>query len=109
MFCLTPQERNILLVIGVVILAGSMLRAGSGFRQQPATSHFSPESTNITVDINSASAEQLETVPGIGPVLAARIVERRLRQGPFQDGEALKKVKGIGDKKLQQLKKYIVF
>ncbi|MDR0432824.1 MAG: ComEA family DNA-binding protein [Bifidobacteriaceae bacterium] len=48
------------------------------------------------VDINSADAQLLETLPGIGPVLAGRIVDHRDKHGPFPDVDALLDVSGIG-------------
>lgn len=48
------------------------------------------------VNINTATAQELETLPGIGPVLAQRIVEYRRVQGPFQRTDQLMAVEGIG-------------
>lgn len=50
------------------------------------------------LDLQRASAEDLEVVPGIGPKLAARIVEDRARRGGFRSVEDLQRVKGIGPK-----------
>jgi competence protein ComEA len=49
------------------------------------------------ININAATVEQLDTLPGIGPALAQRIVEYRTVNGPFTTLEDLKKVRGIGD------------
>ncbi|MFN3865216.1 MAG: helix-hairpin-helix domain-containing protein [Demequina sp.] len=49
------------------------------------------------VDVNSASAEQLETLPGIGPVLAGRIVADREANGRYASLEDLARVSGVGD------------
>ncbi|NLJ33035.1 MAG: ComEA family DNA-binding protein [Firmicutes bacterium] len=59
------------------------------------------------VNINRASQAELETLPGIGPVLAQRIISHREGQGPFQRPEDLKKVSGIGDKTFEALKDLI--
>jgi competence protein ComEA len=48
------------------------------------------------IDINRASAEELETLPGIGPVLARRIVEDREANGPYVSVDDLERVNGIG-------------
>lgn len=53
-----------------------------------------PEAARI--DLNTASAEALMTLPGIGPTLAERIVEERSRRGPFRSVDALTRVKGVG-------------
>lgn len=48
------------------------------------------------VNVNTATAEELQTLPGIGPALARRIVGQRAAQGPFRSLEELEKVPGIG-------------
>lgn len=60
------------------------------------------------VDLNSATADQLQALPGIGPALAKRIVEFREKNGPFQKAEDLMNVPGIGEKKFLQLKDRIL-
>lgn len=57
-----------------------------------------------TVDINTADAGSLETLPGIGPSLAAAIVEHRRRHGPFATVDNLIDVSGIGPVKLEQIR-----
>ncbi|HWQ61095.1 MAG TPA: ComEA family DNA-binding protein [Negativicutes bacterium] len=56
------------------------------------------------VSINAAGRGELESLPGIGPVLAERIVEYRRANGPFRDVTELKKVNGIGDGKFNRIK-----
>lgn len=56
------------------------------------------------VDVNRADAETLTTLPGIGPVLAARIVAYRDSAGPFRDLESLQEVSGVGPATVQRLK-----
>jgi competence protein ComEA len=60
-----------------------------------------------TVDINSASKESLETLPGIGPVLADRIIAYRQANGPFFTLDDLLAVKGIGEATLEKLRPWI--
>ncbi|MFN8497005.1 MAG: ComEA family DNA-binding protein [Anaerolineae bacterium] len=52
------------------------------------------------VNLNTATKEELDALPGIGPVLADRIIEYRQKNGPFQRPEDLKKVPGFGGAKL---------
>lgn len=59
------------------------------------------------ISINSATIEELQTLPGIGPALAGRIVEYR-KEHPFQSLEELKDVKGIGDKMFEKVKDRLV-
>jgi competence protein ComEA len=55
------------------------------------------------LDLNTATAEDLEALPGVGPVLARRIIDYRQSRGPFQTIDDLLAVHGIGKKKLAQL------
>jgi competence protein ComEA len=59
------------------------------------------------IDINKASAEQLTRIPGIGKVMAERIILFREEHGPFRRVEDLLKIKGIGEKSLQKLRPYV--
>ena len=56
------------------------------------------------VDLNVASAEELDTLPGVGPATAAAILEHRSTHGPFTSVEDLLDVPGIGEAKLEQLR-----
>lgn len=55
------------------------------------------------LDLNSASAEQLDALPGVGPVLAQRIVQWRVEHGHFGSPQQLGEVTGVGDKRLADL------
>jgi comEA protein len=80
---------------------------------EPAVSVEQPESAPTPavqqppaaakINVNTASAKELEALPGIGPVTAAAIVEYRIQNGPFVALEQLLDVKGIGPKKLEQI------
>ncbi|NUT06360.1 MAG: ComEA family DNA-binding protein [Hamadaea sp.] len=56
------------------------------------------------VNLNTATAAQLDALPGVGPVLAERIVAYRDRKGGFRNVGELRQVEGIGDAKFEQLK-----
>ncbi len=60
------------------------------------------------VNINTASAEELELLPGIGETRAAAILESRKSQGSFKSIEALLDVKGIGPAMLEQMRPHVV-
>ena len=64
-----------------------------------------PEARNA---VDRATAEELLHLPGIGPVLAQRIVDQRTSQGPFQTVDDLSDVKGIGKKRLDQLRPLVM-
>ncbi len=67
----------------------------------------SASGTTAVVDLNTADEAALEELPGIGPVLAARIVEWRQQNGQFTSVDELAEVSGIGDKMLQQLRSHV--
>src|SRR5262245_23412311 len=56
------------------------------------------------VNLNTASAEQLDTLPGVGPATAAAIIAHRDQHGPFTSVDQLVDVRGIGEAKLEQLR-----
>ncbi len=60
------------------------------------------------IDVNRAPAGELESLPGIGPALAARIVESRGRDGPFRKAEDLLRVRGIGPAILARIRRLIL-
>lgn len=61
-----------------------------------------------TVDINNADLSILVELPGIGRVTALNIIEYRTNNGPFSNFDELLQVKGIGAKKLEMLKQYVI-
>lgn len=67
----------------------------------------SGEAEEGKIDLNRASAAELDKLPGIGPSKAKAIVEYREKQGAFRTIEELKRVKGIGDKTFESLKPFI--
>jgi len=82
--------------------------AGAPALQAAAESKTSSKAaTAQPVDINSATLEQLTTVPGIGPSLAQRIIEFREKQGPFQRIEDLLKIRGIGERSLEKIRPHV--
>ena len=63
-----------------------------------------PAATGGRVNLNTATVAQLDALPGVGPVLAQRIVDHRDKQGPFRSVADLRKVNGIGDSRFEDLK-----
>ena len=80
-----------------------------------STEHFSEhhrkakKKVSFPLNINTASADDLCAIKGVGPKLAEKIVERRTAAGPFKGPSDLKKVHGIGKKKLETMLQSIIF
>lgn len=72
-----------------------------------ARTRSSSGSLNGILNLNRASAKELEKLPGIGPVLASRIIEYRKINGNFQSIDDLRKVQGIGASTLEKFKSKI--
>ena len=70
------------------------------------SSDSSEKKVTFPVNINTASKRELDALPGIGEVLAQRIIDYRSANGPFSTVDELTKVKGIGVKTLEKLKPY---
>ncbi len=56
------------------------------------------------MDLNTATAEELDRLPGVGPTTAAAIIDHRERNGPFASVDQLADVKGIGEAKLEAVR-----
>jgi len=65
-------------------------------------------SLGLPVDVNTATAEDLEALPGIGPVMARRWVQYRQAHGPFKTLDELREISGLGEQKLARLKPHIM-
>ena len=74
--------------------------------QRQSTESLVPDKPAL-LNINTASAEELQTLPNIGERMAQRIVDYRTRHGEFDNVDALQNVKGIGAKTLEKLKPFI--
>ena len=72
--------------------------------EQPGTAATAPPPGARQVNINTASAAELESLPGIGPVLAQRVLEYRQKHGSFTNIEEILKVNGIGPATFERIK-----
>ena len=78
----------------------------SGIETEDKTNLSNSSSKNI-ININKANQTELESLSGIGPSLATRIIEYREQNGNFKSIEDIKNVSGIGDNKFENIKSYI--
>ncbi|MGE2728922.1 ComEA family DNA-binding protein [Mycolicibacterium vaccae] len=83
---------------------GSSVVSESPAAAPPGAETEKPGAATGLVDLNSATAEQLDVLPGIGPVTAAAIVAWRDANGPFQSVDQLGEVDGIGPARLDKLR-----
>jgi competence protein ComEA len=70
----------------------------------PAAGSAAQSGPAVPVDLNSATLDELDELPGIGPTTAQAILDHREQNGPFSTVEELLDVRGIGDAKLEQLR-----
>jgi competence protein ComEA len=93
--------------VGLMALAGWYVAAG-GLRGG-LVSHDAPPPPTVrfTVNVNSAPAAELAVLPGLGPALAARIVDHRREHGPFETVEDLLDVPGIGPATLEAMRPHL--
>lgn len=112
---ITKTEVGLLLMAVVCFLSMTVLhltqqRTVSGGYEVTTTLRRSVEETAVEkVNINTADASELETVPGIGEVLAQRILAYREAHGAFREPEELLNVQGIGEKTLETMKECIIW
>ena len=88
-------------------VSGTHLESQEG-RLPGSKSDIQPKTPGRVIDPNLSSQADLETLPGIGPVLAQRIINYRRAHGPYKKIDDLRKVSGIGRKKLEKLRPYVV-
>ena len=131
---LEPKKNQIREQIGVLLLAGVLVMSGMLLLKQkdaPATftegaaisassspsnvseksatgsSQQASNSKTTLVNINKASLEELDTLPGVGPATAQKILDYRAQKGVFKTIEEIKEVSGIGEAKYSQIKDHI--
>ncbi len=93
----------------------SARRCSAAIREKKAFDTESPELSsqfvqqNPCINVNTSTANELTELPGIGEVIAGRIVDFRTENGPFGKPEQLEAVKGIGPARLKRIQSLICF
>ena len=91
------MTRRLLPLVVAVVLTTAM-----------AVADDSQKASEGVVNVNAATAVQLQLLPGIGPAMAKRIIEFRESNGPFRKVDELVAIRGIGPKTLEKLRPYVV-
>ncbi len=88
--------------MAAALAAGAILAAGaavaSAKKKRPPTK---------PIDLNHATVEQLEELPGVGPVTARHIIEFREKSGPFKRVDDLLSIHGISQRRLEKMRPYV--
>ena len=105
-FWLQRKDQATVAILAVLLLMGLAAKWFlAGLTDQPA---IVEHSADYRVNLNTASLIEISQLKGIGPALAKRIVESRAESGPFRSVEDLQRVSGIGAKKLEANKAWII-
>ena len=88
-----------LLTSTLALALAFLIASGTAFAAKPAPTG--------KVNINTASVEQLSTLPGVGPALAQRIVEYRTKSGSFKNVQELMNVRGVGEKSFAKMEQHL--
>ena len=94
-------------IAGVVVLI-ALLSGVLGYREVPAEKIFESDKSSVVLNINTADEDELKQLDGISDVLAKRIVLHREANGKFSSVDDLIEVEGIGEKKLQSIRNYVI-
>jgi len=96
--------RVLLIVLSIVALAALPGAAQDKTASAKSSAAKAAPTPSAPININTATQAQFESLPGLGPKVAERILEYRQKNGPFKKVEDLMNVKGIGEKSFLKLK-----
>jgi competence ComEA-like helix-hairpin-helix protein len=99
--------RNLTLLLATFIAFNSLTGCARVTLSHRPDDPAASQSALPKLNLNTASAAELETLPGVGRVLAERIVTHRIEHGPFRKPEHLLMVRGISDEKFRALQSLV--
>ncbi|MBU4342844.1 MAG: helix-hairpin-helix domain-containing protein [Candidatus Omnitrophica bacterium] len=108
MLIFSKSERSFILTLVVLCLVCAGVSYSGKTFSSPNAETVDFEEPRYIVNINTVGIDELERLPGIGPVMAREIISHRDSSGGFKAKEDLKDVKGIGDKKFEKMKDLII-
>jgi len=94
-------------IVLITLILTALAVSGTAFSASPATEQI--QKAEAAININTATAQELIALPGIGQKTADNIVSFRQEHGPYQTAEDLLKVKGVGKKTLKKIENLISF
>jgi competence protein ComEA len=94
--------RRVLILLS--LLAALSIPTASAAQEQASQAGSARTQMAPTVNLNTATAQQLEALPGVGPRTAQRILDYRQKNGPFKRIEDLMNIQGIGEKSFLRIK-----
>jgi competence protein ComEA len=95
------------LTLSLLALMVTLPLAGIAGQTKAASTDTKAAVASATVNVNKASAQELQAIKGVGPVLADRVIAYRNEHGPFQKQEDLLNVRGIGQPTFEKMKDQI--
>ena len=101
------MNRMFLSLVAAAFLVSTHTPAAAAAQRTAAPRSAAKPAVTGVINLNTASATDLEALPGIGAKTAARIVEYRQKNGPFKKIEELMNVRGVGEKNFLKLKAQI--
>jgi competence protein ComEA len=104
---LFSHKSSVVLLSLLVVVFGGISGCSKPSTQTISFQTESKSDRERTININRATAEELEELPHLGAVLAKRIIEHRERYGPFRRSEHILAVEGISEKRYRELKQFI--